>query len=154
MGYEDRVRACDVHDSKSFGRYVQQTVGVPYFTNADFMMLNKKIKEFKERYPHLADNPWPTLVRVAQWCRSKRKRPVNVSSVVGNMLAWAWQDGALPELDPTVWRNEVVETGIASALALESDPVWRDRLIGAEGAARGEVLNAWQMRRSSPSLAS
>lgn len=117
------------------------------------MLLNKNIKEFRDRYPHLADNPWPTLVRAAQWCRSKRKRPTSVGFIVSKMLAWAWQDGALPELDPTLFRDQQVERGIALALEQEKDPAWRDRLIGAEGVGRGEVLAAWQTRRSSPSLA-
>lgn len=153
MGFADRVRACDVRDATSYARYVQQTVGVPYSGKSDSKLLNKHIKEFKDRYPHLADNPWPVLIRAADWCRSKRKRPTSVAFVISTMLPWAWQDGALPELDPMSYRNAKIETGIQMALQIEEDPKWRDRLIGAEGAARGEVLSAWQMRRSSPSLA-
>lgn len=149
MGFADRVRPTDVRDVHSYARYVQQTVGVPYCTKADMMMLNKNVREFRDRYPHLEDNPWPTLIRAAQWCRSKRKRPSSVAAVVGRMLAWAWEDGALPELDPTVHRDESVESAISSALQQEVDPKWRDRLIGAEGFARGEVLAAWRQKSSS-----
>lgn len=150
MGFADRITARDVNSATSFARYAQQTVGVACSTQLDLMLLNKEITKFKKRYPHLAENPWPTLVRAAQWCRSQRKRPLKTSWIVGKGLQWAWQDGALPELDPIQHRDEKTEEGIAYALRYERDPRWRDRLIGAEGVAREEVLRAW--RRSSHSL--
>lgn len=148
MGLLDRVGAADVTDTKSYARFVQQHVGVPYCTKGDVVALNKAISEFKERYPHLAEKPWPTLVRAAMWCRSKKKRPAKIAAIVNTMLSWAWADGALPELDPRHHRDEDLEVAISHALERENDPVWRDRLIGAEGPAREEVLRAWQRRSS------
>jgi hypothetical protein len=152
MGVLDRTAAADVRDAKSYAAYVQQQVGVPYCSKGDVIALNKAVAEFKERYPHLANNPWPTLVRAANWVRSKRKRPAKVAAIVNVMIAWAWADGALPELDPRHHRDEDLEVAIADALQHEADPRWRDRLIGAEGPAREEVLRAW-MRKSSLSPA-
>lgn len=152
MSFLDVMSASDVHDARSFSEYVQQHCGTPYCRNKDMMLLNKAIKEFKERYPHLADNPWPTLCRAAMWVRSERKRPNNVSFLVQTMLPWAWSDGALPELDPQRFVDTDVETEISMALGQEDDPIWRDRLIGSEGIGRKEVLTAWKLK-SSPSLA-
>lgn len=145
----DPIRAADVKDAKSYADFVQQHCGTPYCGGRDMIALHACIKEFKERYPHLADNPWPTLVRAAMWVRSQKKRPAKVMTVVRTMLPWAWADGALPELDPMRFRDEDVEVAIGHALEQENDPVWRDRLIGSEGAARGEVLQVWQTLRSS-----
>lgn len=150
MSFVGVIRASDVRDERSYANFVQQQCGTPYCSTNDLIVLRKCVRDFRERYPHLADNPWPTLVRAAMWVRSKRKRPAKVYTVVRVMLAWAWEDGALPELDPTRYVDPKVEEGIALALQGERDPIWRDRLIGAEGSARGEVLRAWQ-QRSSPS---
>lgn len=149
---EKRVGAADVRDATSYAAFVQQHVGVPYCTKADVIALNKAIAEFRERYPHV-ENPWPTLVRAAMWVRSKKKRPAKIAAIVNTMLPWAWADGALPELDPRHHRDEDLEVAIGEALLREDDPRWRDRLIGAEGSAREEVLRAWQTRRSSLSPA-
>lgn len=148
MSFVTPIKASDVKDAKTYAEFVRAHCGTPYCGMRDMIALNTCIKEFKERYPHLADNPWPTLVRAAMWARSKKKRPAKVVTVVRTMLPWAWQDGALPELDPIRYRDEDVETGITEALQREHDPIWRDRLIGAEGPARKEVLYAWTQRSS------
>jgi hypothetical protein len=153
MSFVGFIKADEVVDAKSFASFVQQTCGTPYCTQQDLIALHKQLKEFKERYPHLAENPWPTLVKTAQWVRSKRKRPSRVQSVVNPMLSWAWQDGALPELDPTCYRDPVVEEEISVALGVEDDALWRDRLINAEGfQARKGVLEAWKQRSTSSLL--
>lgn len=152
MSFVTPIRASDVRDARTYAEFVQQHCGTPYCGVKEMIVVQKCIKEFKERYPHLAANPWPTLVRTAMWARAQKKRPATVAAVIRTMLPWAWSDGALPELDPMRFRDTDVEVEISSALAEERDPIWRDRLIGAEGAARREVLAAWQTRRSSPSL--
>lgn len=152
MSFTSILTHRDVHDAKTYAAYVQQVCGTPYCTSRDMIALNTSIKEFKERYPHLADNPWPTLCRAAQWVRSKKRRPAKVHTVTTVMLTWAWSDGALPELDPRRHCDIDVEQRIEQALQECTDPVWRDRLIGSEGPGRKGVLEAWTRRSSlSPS---
>lgn len=87
----------DVNDVKTFVRYAQQAMGAPIpRTNNDWNMIRKKAKEFFEEKPG-AD--WQTLCRVVQWARMKKKRPSAVWKII-DMWKWAWEDGALPELDP------------------------------------------------------
>jgi hypothetical protein len=115
----------------------------------DLRSLQMAIKEFKSNYPHLADNPWPTLCKVAQWAASRKKRPGSVPFVVRTMVGWAWSNGALPELDAARARDEDIESKICAALQVEHDPRWRDRLMNAEGIrTRREVLEQWEKSSS------
>lgn len=87
----------DVTDARSFAEYCQQTLGAPYPRGKEWATLNTKAKEFFEEKPQAT---WGTLCRVVMWARMKKKRPSAAWKVVG-MWKWAWEDGALPELDPS-----------------------------------------------------
>lgn len=132
--------------AKAFADYCQQTMGVPWPTIGDLKILRKKANEFFEHYPQ-AD--WTTLCRVAQWCRSRKRRCSRVWLVVDEFRN-AWAKGGLPELDPRDNADERVEEGIERALEAEERPEWRRRLIAARGVdARREAYQEWLASSSS-----
>lgn len=144
MSWVDQVKPEDVTSPEKFADYVAQTCGTPWVTFKDMAILKKQLKEFWINCPNAN---WFTLVRTAQWARSKKKRPARVYSII-RMVPWAWQEGFLPELDPTKQVDPEVEEQIQQALLVEQSPEWRYRLIGAEGmTARREVLLAWQTQK-------
>jgi hypothetical protein len=129
----------------AFAEYVQQTMGVPWPTNNDIVVLRKKVNEFFSHYPN-AD--FYTLCRVAGWCRARRKRFQRVWMVV-DCFRDAFAAGALPELDRRDHHDADVEAGIAAALQTETDPWWRRRFLGCQGPQlRREALADWRQARA------
>lgn len=127
----------------AFANYVQQKIGVPWPTLQDMKILRGKIKEFFSHYPKAT---FHTLCRIVDWARARRRRFDRVWKVV-EAFRLAWVDGALPELNPSD-RDDSVEARIAAALEAETDQVWRQWLIGAEGTkARREVVEDWEDQR-------
>jgi hypothetical protein len=86
----------DVVDAESFAAYCQQVLGSAYPKARDLVILRTKLKDFFAEKPEAT---YYTLCRVVQWARMKKKRPSD-SWKVPDMWKWAWQDGALSELDP------------------------------------------------------
>lgn len=128
----------------AFAQYVQQSLGVPWPTLSDQMILRRRIKEFFKATP---DADYYTLCRTAQWARSRRRRPPRIWMVV-DMVRDAWAAGALPELDPATREDRQLEEAIAKALRVEKREGWRRRLIGAQGLdARRAAYRAWQQDR-------
>lgn len=139
MNFVDYLRPEDVVDAETCAEYVRQTCGTLFCSGVDMAIFKRQLKAFFKEQPNAS---WYTLCRTAQWARSKKKRLVKVYTIIP-MVSWAWAAGALPELDGTR-RDEEVEARISEALAVERDPEWRYRLIGAEGVnARREVLIQW-----------
>lgn len=133
---------------RAYAEYLQQTMGVPWPTAKDLVILRRKIKEVFENYPQ-AD--YYTLCRLAAWCKSRRKRYSRVWMVV-ETLRDAWAAGALPELDPE-GEDKELEEKIAEALKTEEREGWRRRLMGASGrTARKEAYEEWQQSNSQLSL--
>ncbi len=123
----------------AFAEYAQQTIGVPWPTVQDRKILRKKINEFFEHYPQ-AD--FYTLCRIVGYCKQRRKRFGRVWAVV-EQFRDAYEDGFLPELDPSS-DDPDLELKIEQVLEAETDPDWRRRLLGATGqAARREAYNEW-----------
>lgn len=145
MGYLDRVMPEDVIDPDSYCRYVCQTVGSPW-TMTDSFVMKKKLKTFFKAYPECG---YGTLIRIAQWTRSKKKRPPHAYMVV-DYARYAWADGALPELDPSNVDLEL-ERKIGRALEIETDPEWRRKLVLSEGSGRRAVFQQWASQTSSTS---
>lgn len=129
----------------AFSEYAQQTLGVPWPTIKDQMILRKKAKEFFKHYPH---TDWRTLCRVVQWAANRKKRYAHVWAIV-DAFRYAYKDGALPELDPQNQTNQPVEDQIYEALQHETDEVWRRRLMLAQGVTQQkEVLREWHRTRN------
>lgn len=129
--------------AKAFCEYAQQTLGVPWPTIKDMTILRKKTKVFFEQYPQC---DWRTMCRVVQWCATRKKRHSRVWMVVEEFRK-AWTAGALPELNPHTHRDEAVEDRVYKALEEEQDPVWRRRLLLAQGSQdQEEVYQMWVRR--------
>lgn len=127
---------------KAFAEYCQQICGVPWPTGQDMLTLRKKVNEFFDHYPRL---DWYSLCRVAQWCRSTRRRLARVWQVV-DAFRPAFVAGALPELNTN--RDEDLDAAIGDALTQESDRTWRRRLLVAQGNdARRAILAEWRRLR-------
>lgn len=127
----------------AFSEYVQQLLGIPWPTRTDIVTLRRKAEEFFSHYPRLN---WYTLCRVAQWCRAKGRRFARVWEVI-DAFRGAYVAGALPEMRSD--HNEDLDTAIATAIAQETDPEWRRRLLVAQGQnARRAVLNDWRTARA------
>lgn len=137
MSFVERTHPENVTDAKSYMDYVCQTVGSPWCVK-DFVVMRKKIRWFFSEYPQC---DWPTLVRIAQWARAKKKRPAHAFYVV-DMARYAWADGAVPEMDPSNDDSDL-ESRISRALARETDASWRERLTMSEGEGRREVYQLW-----------
>lgn len=149
MSYIEPIKRTEVVDEASFARYVCQTLGTPYSTKGDFMMMKKKLKQLREEMPQVT---WSTLVGTVDWARAKRKHPPFAANVI-DMVRYAFADGYLPELDPNNQeRDERLESGIHEALQVETDEEWRRRLSGSFGKGRKEVYAQWlQSRKASSS---
>lgn len=144
MGFVDPLTVDEVVDAESYTRYVCQTVGSPW-SYKDVVIMKKKVRVFFEAYPHCT---YSTLVHVAHWARAKKKRPAHAYYLV-DMARYAWQDGALPEMDPANVRSDVDDL-IHQALEQETDPAWRRRLMTAEGAGKRMVYENWTKKSLTP----
>lgn len=143
MGFIDDIVIADVVDCKTWGGFAQQTCGTPYPTFKYVAKATKRVKEMFELYPN-AD--WQTMARVAIWARAKKRR---FATLYGLASSWryAWKDGFLPELDAPTHVDEETEAAIAKALLTETSPIWRERLIAAEGKkARRQIYEAWSIK--------
>lgn len=140
----DEVRQADVKNGKSFAAFCQQNFGVPYATIQDIRILNKKAKDLFAKQP---GTDWQTLVSVARWCKTKKRRIARVHGYV-DQYRWAWADGAIEIADS---QDPAVEAAIGDILAKETDPVWRSRIMRADGTrAKREVIKQWEQVRSLP----
>lgn len=131
--------------AKAFAEYAQQSLGVPWPSYKDLILLRKKAKEFFEHYP---DADWRTLCRVVTWAANRKRRYARVWALVDDFRR-AYRDGALPELSPGVVRQSAsVQEMVDDALKVETDEVWRRRLLLADGRMQQEeVLAAWRRER-------
>lgn len=144
MTFLSVLRSTDVVDARSFAEYAQQILGTPIPESPkDLHILNTKTDEFFVQYPS-AD--WRVLAATVDWCRAKRKRPANAWWIVTE-VRYAWNDGAIPDLDPRDPVEKSVEYNIELALEKETDPYWQRMLLGSVGAEnRREVLAAWRRK--------
>lgn len=147
VGYLTRsISPSDVKDDITFAAYAQQTCGIPMPTGKGWVLLRTKVKEFFNQHP---DADYMTLVRLTDWCRTRKRRLAHTHSILA-MVRYAWRDGVLPEFDPRDRADAAVEQGIAAALDIEDDPEWRRVLIGSRGlVARRGVLEQWRRKRQS-----
>lgn len=135
-------RAEDVTDVHSFAEYCEQRLGCPWPTYKDKILLQKKCNDLFKRYPDRVT--WQTMVRVANWMRSRKWRPARVW-MVAEAFREAWSAGALPELDPRHDTDETLERQIQEALKEETRMDWRRMLLGSSGLhARREVYECWK----------
>lgn len=133
--------------TRAFAEYIQQTLGVPWPTVRDMAILRKKCNDFFDHYPNL---DYRTLCRVVIYCRNRKRRPARMWMVVEEFRK-AWSSGALPELEPSTQQDDGLEEKIIAAIQTEQDPVWRRRLMLAQGvAARQEVYQSWVTSSTCP----
>lgn len=143
---EDVAEAKD--QPRAFAEYCHQVIGVPFPGVKDMTILRRRCNEF---FAANRGASWYTLCRVAQWCRSHKRRPPRAWMVVDE-FRFAWRDGYLPEFDPT-GTDPGVEKEIARILKSETRDGWRQRLICAQGVeARGKAVREWHEERQSRSI--
>ena len=94
MKHFGKIDRKDVVDSKTYARYVQQKLGVPYPTVKNLVILNKAIKDIFEEYPHIN---YDTLCNLVDWAKAKNKKFAETYSLV-SMYRYAWKDGFSPQL--------------------------------------------------------
>lgn len=140
--YFGYLSTSQVNDAKTFARYCQQEVGIPYATQANMVILRRHIKGFFEHYPQ-AD--YRTLCKLIDWAKARNKR-FTAPHILVTAFRSAWKDGFLPELDPKRQNiDEQLEEKINKALEIETLPFWRMRLFGATGIeARRNVYTDWK----------
>lgn len=144
MGAIDYMTTSKVDSPEKLCDYICQTTGTPWATLKDQFTMRKKCNQFFTQYPHL---DYSTLCHVADWCQRRRRRYSHVWKVV-DAFRYAYEDGALPEVDRRVLPNLDIESQIVEALNVETDKVWRMRLIGTDGQRfRKEVLEDWLTMR-------
>lgn len=131
--------------AEAFAGYCEQVAGTPYPTATEMRVLRKKANLFFEQYPQC---DWVTLCAVARWTVSRRRRFARVSQIV-DQYRYAFEKGAIPELDARNAVDPHLESQITAALFDESDPVWRRRLLLAQSQVdRREVYSMWWNERS------
>lgn len=136
------VRQSDVKNPKSFATFCHQNFGTPSPTISDLKMLGKQAKLLFAREP---GTDWQTLIDVARWCHANKRRVARVHFYV-DQFKWAWAAGGIEVAD---YVDEDVKSEIDEALRVETDPIWRGKLMRADGnAAKLEVLNRWKQQRS------
>ena len=144
MGAIDYVSIEQVDSPDLLTRYICQTTGTPWASGRDIGIVRKKCKEFFEQYPYL---DYSALCHVADWVARRKKRYSHVWKVI-DAFRYAYEDGALPEVDRRTKPDPQIEEEIDRALEVETDRVWRMRLIGTEDVnSRKEVLDAWLTMR-------
>lgn len=126
--------------AKLFCEYAQQRIGIPRATARDVMAVKKKAKLFFEEYPH---TNWTTLCKVVVWMVANKRRVPNVHGVIDN-YRYAWAKGQLPELDPANMEDPEADHLIREALKIETDELWRRRLIMATPSHKREVYEFWR----------
>lgn len=135
----DKVQAAK-DPYRAFSEYMQQTLGTPWPAPKDLGVLKNRMDAFFERYPHC---DWHTPCRVVQFMTARKMRVSHIW-MVDEYVRKAWAAGVLPELDPSQVSDPRADTLIDSALAEESDPVWRKRLLLAQSSlSKMEVWNQW-----------
>lgn len=139
LGY---MSPAEVTNNRNFASYCQQELGIPYPSVPNLAKLGKNIKQIFAAYP---DANFFTLCRIVDWAKARNKRYAHPHILV-MQLRYAWADGYLPELNPKKQTVDVsLEERITAALANETHPFWRERLMGAEGVkARSKIFQAWQ----------
>lgn len=141
MKYAGMITRENVVDNKTFARYVQQRLGVPYPTTKNLVILNKAVKSFFEEYPHLG---YESLCNLVDWAKAKNKR-FGDTYVLVNMYRYAWQDGFMPELDPIDPEAVGVQEKEDYLLEHEEDSYWRNKMLDAQTfEAKTAIYESWE----------
>lgn len=144
MGRLDYLSTPDVHNSETLATYIEQQTGTPWATNQDRLILKKKCNEFFQRYPYL---DYEALCHLTDWCHRRRRRFSNVWKVL-DQFRYAYEDGALPEVNTRRRVDPQLEQDIEEALSLETDSEWRAMISGTPNLkVRKEVLENWRIKR-------
>ncbi len=139
MSFLDPVKASEVKNAVTFCNWANATYGAPPPTQKDLAILNKKARELFETVP---DTDWQTLVTVVKWCASRKRRFPRIWSYVGQYRnAWAAH-----VFDGPVAQGSI-EDRISKILDVETDPLWRSRLMKSVGEHRETVLEEWITHR-------
>lgn len=126
--------------ARDFSAWAQAYHGVPYATTQDIKILQKKARQLFENHPGTS---WQTLVAVATWMRSKKRRPARVHHIV-DQFRWAYAAGAI---DLAIHVDDELEEEVNEAIAVETDASWRLRLLRAAGnEAKRKVLDEWRAK--------
>lgn len=141
---DDVQNAPEKERPKLFADYVQQTLGTPWPTMKDMIVLRKKINEIFEHHPNAN---YHTLCRIVIFSRSRKRRFERVWGVLGD-FRWAFKAGVLTELDPTYQTDGHYAPLVQRALEDEKDPVWRKRLLMAGAQQQESVYLEWRKHKN------
>lgn len=138
------MESSEVIDVRTFANYVQQRLGTPFPSIVNLNKMKTQANNFFSQYP---DADWPTLVRVVEFCKARKRRPAHCYGVMGQ-IRHAYAAGYLPELEPRERADTDLESEIAKALIVEQDAKWRERLMASTGVeVRRKVYVAWCTER-------
>lgn len=140
MSNSGRLSRSDVVDLPSCARYAQQRLGTPYpSSGADWARAKVKIDPLFEQYDQFS---YRTLADLVDWAKGKGKRFGSLAEVCWH-VSDAFREGALPDMEPGNREEEAWQEKLWAALAKETDPVWRSRLLKARGEGRETTYAAW-----------
>ena len=137
MSWADRVSKKEVNSIYTFASYACQELGIPFPSKKDLATSGKLVEELFQLYPAMS---WQSLCDLVEWGRKKKKRFATIFQLI-NSYRWAYSDGYLDEIDSN--SSASLEEKIEQALASETDPEWRRRLLTARGPSRKVVYAAW-----------
>jgi hypothetical protein len=138
LSYVDTITASQVCSEETLIQYTRQRFGVPT-TLKDINLFKSRIRDFLKINQQI---DYASMAVGVDWAKSKHLRPRSLLAVMG-FIQQAYAAGMLPELDVAAAGQANTEDGILNALQVESDPLWRTRLIASQGSARASVLQEW-----------
>lgn len=128
----------------ALGNYMQQTLGIAFPSIQDIAGMRKIANDIAANYPGASTN---TLCRVVQYAKSRRRRPMKGSQVMG-MWREAMAAGYLSELDPN--NDQALMDTIYTILETETDERWRSRLLCClDNDSRRLAIADWRTFRAS-----
>jgi hypothetical protein len=123
---------------------MQQLLGIPFPTIGDLSGIRKIANEIAQNYPGATTN---TLCRVVQYAKSKKRRPMKGTQVMG-MWREAMSAGYLSELDPN--NDQGLIDTIYRILETETEQRWRNRLLCClDNDSRRLAIADWRTFRAS-----
>jgi hypothetical protein len=127
----------------AFAGYLQQTMGIPWPTVKDLVILRKECQQIFDHYPQAN---WFTMCRIAEHLCRRKQRFERVWRVPQEFRV-VWADGAIPELDASNCIDPRLERRVEYALERETDPTWRRRLLLTTGDERINAVHEWERER-------
>lgn len=147
MGAIDQPDIDSVDSLTDLLRYIASFHGTPtnkqahiafYKGFAKFLNTNEHWQGRGITYRHLA--------KACEWGLKHHKKRLTGASYVLYLLDDAVRFGAIPELEQKS-EEELADDLFYEALAIETDPGWRQYLMSTQGKARRQAMKEWKQAR-------